>query len=271
MAPSALPAPTTVCNSSIKRMISPSDDCTSFSTAFSRSSNSPRNLAPAISAPMSSDTTRFFFKPFGDVAAHDALRQPFDNGGLPDARLANQHRVVLGAPRENLDHAPDLFVASDHRIELALRGQLGQIAAVLFERFVGGLRVLAGHPLAARALPAAPASAVRALSPNSRSRRPEAPAVVRQGEQDVLHRDELVFHPLGFVFGLGEQLLQPGRDVHLIRDWRLGRKLWGACSVPAPAGLAAARRARSALLQDGGSQTALLFQQAASRCSTSTC
>jgi hypothetical protein len=56
-----------------------------------------------------------------DVAADDALRQPFDDGGLADARLADQHRIVLGAAREHLDDAADLLVAADHRIELALR------------------------------------------------------------------------------------------------------------------------------------------------------
>ena len=54
IAPSALPAPTSVCISSMKRMISPAAAVTSVSTAFSRSSNSPRYFAPAISAPMSS-------------------------------------------------------------------------------------------------------------------------------------------------------------------------------------------------------------------------
>ena len=54
IAPSALPAPTRVCISSMKRMISPAAAVTSVSTAFSRSSNSPRYFAPAISAPMSS-------------------------------------------------------------------------------------------------------------------------------------------------------------------------------------------------------------------------
>ena len=53
MLPSVLPAPTMVCSSSMNRMILPSDFFTSFSTAFSRSSNSPRYLAPAISAPIS--------------------------------------------------------------------------------------------------------------------------------------------------------------------------------------------------------------------------
>ena len=40
-------------------------DCTSLSTAFRRSSNSPRNLAPATSAPMSSATSLRSFKPSG--------------------------------------------------------------------------------------------------------------------------------------------------------------------------------------------------------------
>ena len=53
MLPSVLPAPTMVCSSSIKRMILPSLFLISASTAFKRSSNSPRNLAPAISAPIS--------------------------------------------------------------------------------------------------------------------------------------------------------------------------------------------------------------------------
>ncbi|MCY1236863.1 hypothetical protein D9M72_495360 [compost metagenome] len=42
----------------MNRIISPFSACTSLSTAFSRSSNSPRNFAPAISAPMSSAISR---------------------------------------------------------------------------------------------------------------------------------------------------------------------------------------------------------------------
>ncbi|KFM22760.1 hypothetical protein F751_2951, partial [Auxenochlorella protothecoides] len=55
MAPSVLPAPSTVCSSSTNRMTRPAASCTSFSTALSRSSNSPRYLAPATSEPMSSE------------------------------------------------------------------------------------------------------------------------------------------------------------------------------------------------------------------------
>ena len=52
------------------------------------------------------------------VAVGDALRQAFDDGGLADARLADQHRIVLGAAAENLDHALQFVVAPDQRIEL---------------------------------------------------------------------------------------------------------------------------------------------------------
>ena len=44
---------TMVCSSSMNKMICPSDSRTSFRTALSRSSNSPRYLAPATSAPIS--------------------------------------------------------------------------------------------------------------------------------------------------------------------------------------------------------------------------
>ena len=75
--PSAAPAPTSVCNSSMNRMICPSDSVTSFSTAFKRSSNSPRYFAPAIKEARSSDTMRFGFKTSGTSPATMRLR------GLP--------------------------------------------------------------------------------------------------------------------------------------------------------------------------------------------
>ena len=53
IAPSAAPAPTTVCSSSTNSRIRPSAALTSASTALSRSSNSPRYFAPATSDPIS--------------------------------------------------------------------------------------------------------------------------------------------------------------------------------------------------------------------------
>jgi hypothetical protein len=77
-------------------------------------------------------------------AVDDALRQALDDGGLADAGLADQHRIVLGAPLQDLDGAANLVVAADHRIELALARALGQVDAVFLERLtiLLGARVL---------------------------------------------------------------------------------------------------------------------------------
>src|SRR3954447_1031851 len=55
-----------------------------------------------------------------DLARGDALGEAFDDGGLADAGLANEHRVVLRAAREDLHDPLDLGLAADDRIQLAL-------------------------------------------------------------------------------------------------------------------------------------------------------
>ena len=77
----------------------------------------------------------------GDVAGDDPLGEALDNRGLAHARLADQHRIVLGAAREHLDYAADFLVAANHRIELARRGHLGKVAPVTLERLVGRLGI----------------------------------------------------------------------------------------------------------------------------------
>ena len=59
IAPSPAPAPTSVCISSMNSMKLPSDCMTSLITPLRRSSNSPLYLAPATSAPISSEYTVF--------------------------------------------------------------------------------------------------------------------------------------------------------------------------------------------------------------------
>ena len=71
---------------------------------------------------------------FRDFAVDDALGEPFNDGGLAHARLADQHRIVLGAPLQDLDGAANLVVAADDRIELAFASALGQIDGVFLER-----------------------------------------------------------------------------------------------------------------------------------------
>jgi hypothetical protein len=77
----------------------------------------------------------------GDVLAHDPLGEPLDDGGLADARLAEQHGVVLRAAAEHLDEPLDLVGPPDHRVELVGAGELGEIAAEAVEG--GGLALAA--------------------------------------------------------------------------------------------------------------------------------
>ena len=102
---------------------------TSATIFFSRSSNSPRYLVPATSAPMSSATSRLPCSCLGHVAGDDPLGQALDDRRLADARLADQGRVVLGAARQDLDDALDLVLAADQRSELVHARRFGQVDA----------------------------------------------------------------------------------------------------------------------------------------------
>ena len=138
-------------------------------------------------------------EPFGHVAADDAAGQALDDGGLADAGLADEHRVVLRAARQHLDDAADLLVAADDRIELALLRELGQVAAVALERLVGAFGVLVGDALRLpRTLVSASkiASRVRPRCCSSRAAG-ERPVSRGDGDEEVLGADELVLQPLG--------------------------------------------------------------------------
>jgi len=86
---------------------------------------------------------------FRYVTVHNALRQTLGDGGLADARLADEGRVVLAAPRENLNDAPNLLVPSDDGIQLSLAGHVCEIAAVFFQSLVRRFRVLGRDALRA--------------------------------------------------------------------------------------------------------------------------
>ena len=69
-----------------------------------------------------------------DIARDDLLRQSFDYGSLANTGVTNQRRVVLGAAGQNLNDTLDFLAAADNRVELALTGSGGQVAAELLER-----------------------------------------------------------------------------------------------------------------------------------------
>ena len=67
------------------------------------------------------------------VAGHDTLGDALDDGRLADARLADEHGVVLGATGQDLDGTADLVGTADDRVELAGAGEVADVAAVLLQ------------------------------------------------------------------------------------------------------------------------------------------
>ena len=98
---------------------------------------------------MSSATISLVLERIGHVAVDDPLRQPLDDRRLADAGLADQHRVVLGAPRQHLHHPADLLVPADHRVEFPLAGQVGEVAGEPLQRLVLLFRRLVGDAMRA--------------------------------------------------------------------------------------------------------------------------
>ena len=76
-------------------------------------------------------------------AVDDAARQAFGDGGLADAGLADEQRIILLPPAKHLNGAADLGVAADQRIDFALARLLVEIDAVGVERIALLLRLVA--------------------------------------------------------------------------------------------------------------------------------
>jgi hypothetical protein len=68
------------------------------------------------------------------VAVDDPLGDALDDGGLADPGITEEHRVVLGAPRQHLDGLLDLALTANHRVQPALTRVGGQVPAVLVQR-----------------------------------------------------------------------------------------------------------------------------------------
>ena len=93
--------------------------------------------------------SRFSFNPSGTSPLTMRKRQAFDDGGFTDAGLADQHRIIFGPARQHLDHAANLVVAADDRIEFSFARQIGEIAAVFFQSLIFFFRIGIGDALRA--------------------------------------------------------------------------------------------------------------------------
>ena len=201
---------------------------------------------------------------FRHFVIDDALRQSFDDGRLADARFADQHRIVLGAPLQDLDGAADFVVATDHRVELALTGAFGEVDAVFFQRLALPFGLLVLYALAA------------AHGGDSKferfARKPVLPGqaagftlVVADDEQEHLAGDELVTALLRFLVGEIEQVGQIATDLHLAVvafDFRqaLDRLIErGRERLHIGSRLGQQRRGRAVVLPEQGEQQVLRF------------
>jgi hypothetical protein len=186
------------------------------------------------------------------------LREPLDDRRLADAGLADQHRVVLGPPAEDLDHATDLVVAPDHRVELALGGGLGQVAAVALERPVLVLGVLVGDAVAAADL----AQRLEQLLTGGADAPQHAAGLagmVRDGQHEMLGRDVLVLQLAHRLLGVTQNLDKlAGAAGRLDAAGALQLRQGIECLV---VGLAHGRRVDAELAQHRDDDPAVLLEQ----------
>ena len=77
------------------------------------------------------------------VAHDDAAREALGDGGLADAGVAHEQRVVLLPPAQHLDGALDLGPAADQRIDAACPRLLIQVDAIDLERIGAALLLVA--------------------------------------------------------------------------------------------------------------------------------
>ena len=143
--------------------------------------------------------------------------RPSTTAVLPTPGLAEQHRVVLGAAGEDLHDPLDLGLATDHRVELALLGEAGQVAAELVEQFrrLFALALTAAADAAALATAAGTgehaddlvADLVRVGVEVEQDAGGDALVLTHEAEQDVLGADVVVAERERLAQGQLEHLL----------------------------------------------------------------
>ena len=210
--PSALPAPTTVCSSSMNRITRPSCFARSLSTPLSRSSNSPRNLAPAINAPMSSERMRLSRRLSGTSPLTMRCARPSTIAVLPtpgspiSTGLFLVRRCSTWMVRRISSSRP--ITGSS----LPCVGALGQVDRVLLERLPALLGIRVVDLLAAANL--LDGLLERALDDADIAQQlAERALVLERGQHEELARDVLVAALLRELVGQVQQLAELVRDL----------------------------------------------------------
>ena len=151
-----------------------------------------------------------------DLVRHDPLRQTLDDGRLADARLADEHGVILGLAGEDADDVADLVVTADDGVHLLLSCALDEIRAVFGKRLIRILRRVGGHALvAADRLQRLQAAFLCDLI-GAEEGLERVVRVFDQREEQVLDGDVFVLHLLCDVLGLVESGIHRAGDVVLV-------------------------------------------------------
>src|SRR6478735_9300868 len=152
----------------------------------------------------------------------DARGETLDDGGLADARLADENRIVLRTTAEDLHDALDLGLTTDDRVELALLRLLRQVAAELVEQ-LRALALLARAALRAALPPAGAgehaddlvADLLRVRVEVEQDARSDTLVLAHEPEQDVLRADVVVAERQRFAQRELEHLLSAGSERNL--------------------------------------------------------
>ncbi|GHS89420.1 hypothetical protein AGMMS50218_15670 [Actinomycetota bacterium] len=154
------------------------------------------------------------------VAAHDVLREALDDGGLADAGLPDEDRVVLGAAGQHLHDPLDLLLAPDDRVELAVARRLREVAPELVEHGRAGGLALGGAAgrdrllalVAGQELDDLLADLVQVGAELAQDLRGDTLALADEPEQDVLGPDVVVAELQRLAQGQLQHLLGARRE-----------------------------------------------------------
>ena len=222
MAPSAAPAPTSVCSSSMKSTAS--FVLRSSSMIFlSRSSNSPRYLVPGHERPDVERQDPLVQQDVRHVAGDDPMGEALGDGRLADAGLADEGRVVLRLATEDLDDPLDLLLSADDGIQLSCTGGVGEIDAELVHGrgLARALRLLGGRP-GGGALRQDPddlvADLVEVDAEGLQHTGGDPLALADEAQEQVLRADVVVSQPAGLVDGQLDDALRARRQADLADD-----------------------------------------------------
>ena len=153
------------------------------------------------------------------VTVGDPLSEPFHNRCLPDPRIADEHRVVLGLARQDLYDPAYLTVPAYDGVEPPRSGVCHQVTTVFFQSLVrhfwhcGGDALIAPHRREGLQKTVT-VDAFCAQQPASRSVRP----LIDECDEQVLDGHVLVLQPMRLSLRRIQQPGQPLGDEDLTRS-----------------------------------------------------